>query len=172
MLECSGCGPARRKATSPSGDIYERLYQDAAERREIKRKEPEAPLTLTKSLTQSHLFVTQLTQKHRVALDKIVLLRKERRDQELSELKPAPTINRRSQELARGQAHRKSKQGTRRNTVYHYDGPKEVEIKLEEDCEDRQIPSRQDSSSVCLSDLLGPKVLSTLRRERSPPPFG
>jgi len=164
MLECAGCGTARKKATSPSGDIYARLYQDAAERKQGKPKTPTQPSVLGTTLTQSQMFVTSLVQRHRTALERVGAMRKQLRDEELKELKPAPTINRRSRELARDRSLRKVKPGARRSTLCRYDGPKEVEIKLPiDDFEERFLPPAQpsrDDSSVYLADLLSSKPAS------------
>lgn len=158
MLECVGCG--RKKATSPSGDIYTRLYQDAEERKQSRQKTSTPPSVLGTTLTQSQLFVTSLVQRHKTALDRVVTLRKQRRDEELKELKPAPTINRRSRELAKDRSLRKFKPMVRRSTVCRYDGPREVEIKLPvDDFEDPAQPSREDSS-VYLADLLSSKPIT------------
>lgn len=163
MLECAGCGSARKKAASPSGDIYARLYQDAEERKRSRQKTSTPPSVLGTTLTQSQVFVTSLVQRHRTALDRVVTLRKQRRDEELKELKPAPTINRRSQELAKDHSLRKFKPVPRRSTVCRYDGPKEVEIKLPvDDFEDPAQPSREDSS-VYLADLLNSQPISVPR---------
>ena len=164
MLECPGCGPARRKATSPTGDIYERLYQDAEERKQERKKTALPPSVLCTTLTQSQLFVTSLVQRQKIAAERVISLRKQRLDEELKELKPAPTINRRSHELAKDRSQRKLKPVVRRSTMYRYDGPKEVEIRLPiDDIEERisppALPSREDSS-VYLSDLLSPQSIA------------
>ncbi len=120
---------SRIRSPPVSGRLHGRVGRVAVSQATSRQASPN-PISprVIRSAAESKAFIESLVRKHKQTLNHLIQLRKRKLAEEIKELKPIPTISKRSQVLV---------QTTRKSTqVRAIHKPKEVEIKLELSRED------------------------------------